>query len=49
METQELLKKQILNQLKAFESFFNKRKNFIGIKCSNKISKSLEKIKKACK
>ena len=40
------VRKQILNQLKAFESFFNKRKRFIGVKNEIKITKYLNKIKR---
>ena len=45
MIPQEELRKQIKNQLKAFESYFNKRKNYIGVKPAKKIEKYLNKIK----
>ena len=45
MISQEELKKQVKNQLKAFEHYFNKRKEFIGVKPSKKIEKYLNKIK----
>lgn len=43
------IRKQIKNQLKAFESYFNKRKEYIGVKPSKKIEKYLNKIKGALK
>lgn len=41
-----VLRKQCLNQLKAFESYYNKRKEKLGVKCSKRIDKYLNKIKK---
>ena len=46
MKTQEELKKEARNQLKAFESYFNKRKQFIGVRAERKITKYLNKIVK---
>lgn len=39
------IRKQIANQLHSFESYFNKRKEYIGVKPSKKIEKYLNKIK----
>lgn len=39
------IRKQIKNQFHAFESYFNKRKEYIGVKPAKKIEKYLYKIK----